>query len=184
MRRILMIFGILAGGLLLAASPAAARQSKEWQKALDARTVRLWVDAQFLEELVLNARARIEITWLPRPLMQRLDRDSDIEEWARGGLAIYYSSDPNTSAKMKGRDVLARRYRAEKNWNFDPTNLTVGDYRVTSDDLLGNASTRVIGELPSGTEGRLLLCVPSLKPGRAVRIALGPDSADLETPRR
>lgn len=85
---------------------------------------------------------------------------------------------------MKGRDILALNYRAVKNWDFDPTRLTVGGYRVTPEDLLGHRDLRVTGELPPGTEGTLFLCVPALKPGSRVEITMGPDRAVLEAPAR
>ncbi len=178
-----------AGVLLLCATvltalSADAAPSSPWRKVIGARTVRLWVDAQFMDELVLNARARVDVTWLPRSLMRLLDRDGSAEDWVVAALSNYYASRKEAAERMRGHDVLALRYRAEKNWNFDPTALTVDGYRVTSEDLLGNASIRVVGELPSGTEGTLLVRVPSLKGGRRVRLALDPDSADLETPAR
>ena len=58
------IAAVLLGYLLLCA-PAWAHTSKAWQKTLDARTVRIWIDAQFLDDIVLNARAELNVTWLP-----------------------------------------------------------------------------------------------------------------------
>lgn len=183
MRRLKKFFvGLLC--IVLLASAAEARQSGEWRKVLAARTAPLWVDAQFLDELVLNARARIDVTWLPRSLQRRLDKDREVDEWVVRGLSFYYSSDREAAVRMKGRDVIALNYRAQKSWTFDPTMLVIGGYAVVSEDLLGHPDLRVIGELPSGTSGTLFICVPALKPGRRIHISLGPDSADLEAPGR
>ena len=46
------------------------------------------------------------------------------------GLGLYFGSDKETRRRMKGRDVLALNYRAVKNWDFDPMQLSVGGYRV------------------------------------------------------
>ena len=170
---------ILSLACLLLCAPAWGHASGEWKKTLEARTARLWIDAQLLDDIVLNARAELNVTWLPRTLRRRLERDRDVHEWVVTGLSCYYPADREAERRMKGRDVLALNYRAVKNWDFDPTQLTVGGYRVTPEDLL-----RVTGELPPGTEGTLFLCVPAIKPGSRVEIAMGPDRAVLEAPAR
>ena len=177
------IAAVLLGCLLLCA-PAWAHTSKAWQKTLDARTVRVWIDAQFLDDIVLNARAELNVTWLPQALQRRLDKDRDVPEWVIRGLGFYSSSDKETRQRMKGRDVLALNYRAVKNWDFDPTQLSVGGYRAASEDLLGHRDLRVSGELPPGTEGTLFLSVPALKPGSSVEIVMGSERAELQVPAR
>lgn len=169
---------------LLFSASAWGHASKEWAKILEARTARMWVDAQLLGEIVLNARAELNVTWLPRALRKRLEKDRDVHEWVVAGLNFYYSTSEGTKRRMEGRDVLALNYRAVKNWDFDPTRLTVGGYRVVPEDLLGHKDLRVTGELPSGTEGILYLCVPAIKPGSRVEVAMGPDKAVLEAPAR
>lgn len=175
---------VLLLACLLLCAPAWGRASGEWEKALEARTVQLWIDAQLLDDIVLNARAELNVTWLPRTLRKRLERDRDVHEWVVKGLGCYYPADKEAERRMKGRDILALNYRAVKNWDFDPTRLTVGGYRVTPEDLLGHRDLRVTGELPPGTEGTLFLCVPALKPGSRVEITMGPDRAVLEAPAR
>lgn len=183
-RKSIQSIAVLSLFFILLCAPAWAHTSKAWQKTLDARTVRIWIDAQFLDDIVLNARAELNVTWLPQSLQKRLDKDRDVPEWVVQGLGLYFSSDKETRRRMKGRDVLALNYRAVKNWDFDPTRLTVGGYRVTPEDLLGHRDLRVTGELPPGTEGTLFLCVPALKPGSRVEITMGPDRAVLEAPAR
>lgn len=169
---------------LLLCAPAWAYTSKEWQKTLDARTVRIWIDAQLLDDIVLNARAELNVTWLPRSLQKRLEKDRDIPEWVVKGLGFYHSTNEETRQRMKGRDILALNYRAVKNWDFDPTQMAVGNRRVAPEDLLGHKDLRVTGELLPGTEGTLFLSVPALKPGSRVEIVLGADKAALEAPAR
>lgn len=169
---------------ILLCAPAWGHASGEWKKTLEARTARLWIDAQLLDDIILNARAELNVTWLPRTLRRRLERDRDVHEWVVTGLGYYYPADREAERRMKGRDVLALNYRAVKNWDFDPMQLTVGGYRVTPEDLLGHRDLRVTGELSPGTEGTLFLCVPAIKPGSRVEIAMGPDRAVLEAPAR
>ena len=169
---------------ILFSAPAWGHASKEWKRILDARTVRIWIDAQLLDDIVLNARAELNVTWLPRSLQKRLEKDRDVPEWVVAGLNFYYSTNEETRQRMKGRDVLALNYRAVKNWDFDPTQMVVGNHRVAPEDLLGHKDLRVTGELPPGTEGTLFLSVPALKPGSRVEVAMGPDKAVLEAPAR
>lgn len=175
---------VLLLACLLLCAPAWGRASGEWKKTLEARTVQLWIDAQLLDDIVLNARAELNVTWLPRTLRKRLERDRDVHEWVVKGLGCYYPADKEAERRMKGRDILALNYRAVKNWDFDPTQLIVGGYRVLPEDLLGHKDLRVIGELPPGTAGTLFLSVPALKPGRNVEIVMGSERAELQVPAR
>ena len=193
MKNIKMEMKLLAAGALLLlaflgsaeAAPAATGPgtSAEWRKALDERTGLMWVDAQFLGKMVLNARARLTITWLPRSLLKRLDKDRQADEWVINGLSYYHTIAEDTKQKVKGRDIVALNYRAEKSWNFDPTELAFGDYRVKKEDILGHKDFLAIGELPSGTEGTLYLCVPSMKPGKRMSVTLGPDAIEMALPK-
>lgn len=178
--------GLAALTLLLGLCPlgaARAAQSQGWRTELEARTAVMWVDAQIFEDLVIGARARLAITWLPRSLQKRLERDLQVDEWVINGINYYYGNTDDVREKIKGRDVLALNYLSKKNWTFNPTDLVVGGYRVTADDILGHPDLRgATGDLPPGVEGTLFLCVPALKPGRAVTVTLGPDSVELPLP--
>lgn len=176
----------LMGSLPAAAAPAwtGPGTSAEWRKVLDERTGLMWVDAQILGKMVLNARARLTVTWLPRSLLKRLDKDRQVDEWVTDGLSYYNSALEDTRQKMKGRDIVALNYRTEKSWNFDPTEFAFGDYHVKKEDILGHKDFIAIGELPSGVDGTLYLCVPSLKPGQQLSVALGPDAIEMALPKR
>ena len=72
---------VLLLACLLLCAPAWGRASGEWKKTLEARTVQLWIDAQLLDDIVLNARAELNVTWLPRPLRKRLEWGRDVHDW-------------------------------------------------------------------------------------------------------
>ena len=80
---------VLSLACLLLCAPAWGHASKEWKKILEARTIRLWIDAQLLDDIILNARAELNVTWLPRTLRKRLERDRDVHEWVVKGLGCY-----------------------------------------------------------------------------------------------
>ena len=166
-------------------SVPALAMSNEWRKTIDSRTALIWVDGQVLGNMVLNARAKLFVTWLPLSLRTKLDRDRDVDEWVINGLGYYYSRDTDVKAMMKGRDIIALNYATQKSWHFDPTELSIGDYHVTAADVLGHPELRgPAGDLPSGVNGTLFICVPSMKPGKSVKISIGQDSAVLELPKR
>ena len=179
------IISVLMLAFLLAYASPVLAMSADWSKAIDARTTLIWVDAQILGKMVLNARAKLFITWLPKSLLSMLRKDHDADEWITNGLGFYSSINEDTAAKVKGRDIIALNYATLKSWHFNPSDLVIGDYHVTDDDILGHEYFRgQTGDLPSGIEGLLFICVPSLKPGRSVTITLENDSAVLELPKK
>jgi hypothetical protein len=171
--------------LLLSVFGAEAYSSKTWQTRLAARTVTLWIEGERLgENLVLNSRAELNVTWLDRSLTRTLEGDRDVEDWVPTNLSYYFSHRKDTRAKLKGRDVLVLNYRAVKYWIFDPTKLVVGGYAIVSDDILTRSEYWENGELPPGTTGTLAVCVPALKPGQTVEIRYEDAEAAFEAPRR
>ena len=164
-------------------SPAEAFNSKAWGERLIARTTTLWIEGQLLGDgIVLNARGELNVTWLERRLSGILNDDRDVDEWVVNGLGYYFSSRKETRAIMKGRDVFVLNYRAIKNWNFDPTKLTINGYAITPDDVL---TRRVYWEsdLASGGVGTVEVAAPSLKPGQKVELRYEDAEAEFEVPR-
>ncbi|MDR2528473.1 MAG: hypothetical protein LBD04_05595 [Synergistaceae bacterium] len=173
-----LVFALARTGL------AAARGSKEWEERLNARTATLWVEGQKLgEELVLNSRGLLQVTWLERGLTRRLDEDRDVEEWLLRNLSYYSSNRKDTQAKLKGRDVFLLRYKASKRWNFDPCQVTIGGYRVTSGDVLTKKEYWK-SELVPGKQSAVAVVAPSLQPGQKVEIRYGDDLTEFEAPRK
>jgi hypothetical protein len=170
---------------LTATGARAEMVSEAWQRRLDARTATLWIEGQSLgDNLILNARAELRVTWLERRLSRELNTDRNVDEWVITNLGYYFSNRKETLEKLKGRDILVLNYRAIKRWDFDPTKLVVDGYAVTADDILTKSEYWEAGELPPETEGLIAVRVPALKPGRAVEIRYGDDAATLEAPRR
>ncbi|MDR3231851.1 MAG: hypothetical protein LBT65_10465 [Synergistaceae bacterium] len=182
----LLIMALCVTVFCLTATGARAEMvSEAWQRRLDARTATLWIEGQSLgDNLILNARAELRVTWLERRLSRELNTDRNVDEWVITNLGYYFSNRKETLEKLKGRDILVLNYRAIKRWDFDPTKLVVDGYAVTADDILTKSEYWEAGELPPETEGLIAVRVPALKPGRAVEIRYGDDAATLEAPRR
>jgi hypothetical protein len=152
------------------ACAAWAHSSKAWKERLDARTATLWIEGQDIGGLILNARAELSVTWIPRDLFRHLEKDRDVEEWLTDGVGYYFSTRKDVRAKLKGRDAFALRYRAIKRWDFDPTKLAVDGYTIAEDDILTRKEYWESGELPPGTAGVVIVCVPSPKPGQTLEL--------------
>ncbi|MDR1874411.1 MAG: hypothetical protein LBQ90_05270 [Synergistaceae bacterium] len=174
---------VIVLSLLFCAFTAEANSSQAWQARLLARTVTLWIDGERLgEDLILNARGELNVTWLERALAREQDRH--VEEWVIMNLSYYFSQRKDTRAKLKGRDILVLNYRAAKYWDFDPTKLVVDGYAIVRDDILTKSEYWHDGTLAPGARGNLAVCVPALKPGRSVKIRYEDAEATFEAPRR
>ncbi|MDR2522266.1 MAG: hypothetical protein LBC93_00970 [Synergistaceae bacterium] len=174
----------LVFALVWAVGFAEAHSSKAWKERLDARTATLWVEGQVLgEELVLNSRGVLQVTWLERGLTRRLGEDRDAEEWLVTNLSYYSSSRKETQAKLKGRDVFLLHYRALKRWDFDLTQVVIDGYRLTSDDVLTRKDYWK-RELAPGSQSAVAIAAPSLKPGQKVEIRYDDALAEFKVPHR
>ena len=175
---------LIASIFFLLAEPSDAHSSKAWKERLNARTATLWVDSQKLgDDIVLNARGELNVTWVERGLLRQLNADRDVDEWLVLALAHYSSHRKDTRAKVKGRDVFVLNYRAVKTWNFDPTKLVIGGYSVVSEDILTKKEYWETNLSP-GYVGTLALAAPSLEPGGKVELRYEDARATLEVPRR
>jgi len=162
---------------------AEARNSRAWAELLSERTVTLWIEGQlFGDNIILNARGELNVTWLESGLTNILNTDNIVEEWVKNNLSHYFSSRRETRARMRGRDVLVLNYRARKRWNFDPTNLTVNGYSVTPNDIL-TMDIHWESELLPGDTGMVAVAVPSLRPGQTVELRFEDAEATLVIPR-
>ncbi len=170
--------------ILVCGGSAFAHASRDWKNRLDAHTAKLWVDAQFLGDIVLNARAEMDIVWLPKSLLRVLEQDNDVYEWVSKALSYHYANKKDGRPDVKGRDIFVLNYRVRKVWNFDPADIVINGYKIKPEDIFTDKSLRVAGELANGDEGSLAVCVPALKPGSVVEISLGTDKINFEVPKK
>ena len=183
--RVVSFLALLSALLFVTGSQRAAeaRNSRTWAELLLERTTTLWIEGQLLgDNIILNARGELNITWLESELSRILSTDNNVEEWVLHGLGHYFSNRRDTRARMRGREVLVLSYRAIKRWHFDPTRLTVNGYAVTPDDIL-TGSTRWEGDLIPGDYGTIAVAVPALRPGQTVELRFEDAKATFEVPR-
>ena len=181
--RAVLFSALLSVLFFISDDQAHAYNSKAWKERLSARTATLWIEGEPLGDgIVLNARGELNVTWLESGLARILDTDNYVDEWVLNGLNYYFSNRKETRDKMKGRDVLALRYRAIKNWSFDPEKLTINDYAITSENILTKKEYWE-SELVQGYVGMVVVATPSLKPGQTMKLRYEDAEAQIELPR-
>jgi len=170
------------GGLLLVClmGGGVLARGKSLEELLSLRTAVIWVEGQRLGDLVVGARARLEILLVDRDLVEEIyGENSQAPDWLR--LHAQYAS----SGALKGKTLFIVRYKALIPWSFDPQEISVGDHRVDWKDILTRKEFFPSGELPSGMMGELALAVPgSFNKASEITVAYGEWPSTLKIPGR
>lgn len=167
-----------------ASSVTYAHNSKAWQERLGRHTAKLWIEGQDIGGIILNARAELNITWLPRSTGRYLDKDRDVDEWVIQSLSYYSSRRPVVQSQLKKRDILVLNYRAIKNWTIDPTQFSINGRFVSPDEILTPKTEWEGTSLEPGSTGRIVLAVPPLKAGQKIEFRYGETTAQFEVPQK
>lgn len=170
------------GGMVLAMLMGGGALAREvsLESLLLPRTAVLWVEGQRLGELIVGARARLEILLVDRPLLEAVyGENSQAPDWLR--LHAQYA----TSDALKGKTLFIVRYKALIPWTFDPQEISVGDHKISWKDILTQKAFVPSGELPSGFAGDFAVAVPKLpKTASEVSVAYGEWQSTLKIPGR
>ncbi|WP_050771323.1 hypothetical protein [Dethiosulfovibrio peptidovorans] len=141
----------------------------------------VWVEGQVMGDMVLGAKAKLIFLFMDRRLcdVARVDR-GDLPEWLTWNLQY------ESAARRGKREFFLLRYEAIKNWEFDPTKIKVGGYKLKMTDVLSRKDMVNVGPLSSGTLATLAFSVPRsfLKPGHSLEIVYGDWATDWIVPRR
>jgi hypothetical protein len=177
------------------ASADAAANSETTRRLAEERTSVCWVEGQFLDELVLNARGKLTFIYVDSRLGESLRKlrnpsgggapSNEFPEIVMMHAAGY--------ANRKGQALFVLLIEASKPWTFDTGKIFVGDYAVNEGDISrgvnGNPRAEIqpgTSELPSGYSGCASFFVPKeyIEPGAAIRIGYGDDSAEWTAPKK
>lgn len=170
---ILALFGFI---LMLAGTAGAA----DLQKLMDQRTARLWLEGQMLGDMVIGARADLNFVYVDRKLARAATDDPEAPQWLRWHAQHYGSPE----AKKKALFVL--RFETRKPWDFQVSELKIGDYAVREEDVLTRSKFTPSGPLPSGTKGTLAFVVPldALAKGKTISLGYGDERVEWKKPGR
>lgn len=141
----------------------------------------VWVEGQIMGDMVLGAKGKLTFLFMDRRLcdVARVDR-GNLPEWLTWNLQY------ETVARKGKREFFLLRYEAIKNWEFDPTEIKIGGYKLKMSDVVSRKDMINVGPLSSGTVATLAFSMPRslLKPGRSLEMAYGEWTTDWIVPRR
>ncbi len=178
LKRLKLVFLLALISLICLYSPAFASSYDELAKD---RLINLWIDGQVLGDMVIGARSQLSLIFMDRKACEAARSNmAGIPDWISWNLQ--YES---VAAKDKKKLFLIR-YKTFKNWEFDVSKLSVGDYILSDSDILTRRDFTQTGSLPPGTDGTLAVAIPSskLKPGSTVSISYGENSQSWTIPKR
>ena len=154
-------------------------QAKSLDDLLAERSANVWVDGQVLGDLVLGAKARLTFIYVDPLLASAARNDPGAPEW------LTWHSRHLGEKDLKGRALFLLHFETFTPWELDPGRIHVGNYTVSSEDVLSMREYSLTGELPSGFTGTLPFSVPKsfLKGGTQIVLAYGEeDSAQWKVP--
>ncbi|PIE54198.1 MAG: hypothetical protein CSA35_07345 [Dethiosulfovibrio peptidovorans] len=175
----IFLWGLLCVLMFGSTSLFGATDSQE--KIVQDRLASLWVEGQVLGDMILGARGRITLIYMDRRACNAVrEQGASLPSW------VSWNNQYETRARRGGRGFFLVHYEAKKNWIFDPTEIIIGDYRLTEDDVLTRKDFQNVGDLASGTEATLAISVPkkSVLPGRTITISYGTFATEWTVPRR
>jgi hypothetical protein len=154
----------LFGFLLILTGTAGA---SDFQKLMDSRTARLWLEGQRLGDMVIGARAELNFVYVDRKLVQALTDDYDAPEWLR------WHAQHLGSPEAKKKALFVLRFETRKPWDFRISDIRVGNYSLREEDGLTRSAFTPTGPLACGTKGTLAFVVPAVSLGKGKTVLLG-----------
>jgi len=141
------------------------------------RTSVCYVGGRVFDDLVLGATGQIEFVCLDSKLSAALAKaHKDITEAkiARFPFPEWIEeASYQVAAGKKGTVVFLARLEAFKPWDMDPTQIFVGGYNLTKNDVFTSSMTNPFGEVESGETGTFAFAVPSAEVKAGYEISMG-----------
>ncbi len=162
--------------LIILAAPGAfaapANKTPEVSELLESRQTDVWVEGERLGDMVLGARGAMQIIYVDEQLSRAITDNSRLQLWVYE-MAQYYGTDAARKKKL-----FIAHIDVYKPWDFDYTQVFIGDYHLQKDDILSSSMTNPFGPQPSKSDGYFAFAVPAseLTVGKEVKIGYGDDS--------
>jgi hypothetical protein len=182
-KKTLCLILTLAIALLVPVSAFAAPTSAAAQKFFERRLIRVWYEGLVMDELVLGARGKLTFLYVDARMGSAIQKlNTPTENAMPPDVAKHLLSYTGNYGRRKGHTLFAVSVEAFKHWSFNPTELTVGGYRVTDEDLVtgvvGDRRYEIspgVNELAADYTGMFSFYVPNehLKAGTGIEIAYG-----------
>ncbi len=174
-------FSFVVTVLIVLSATGSPAFSQDFEVLEKERMTSIWVGGEILGDMVLGAEGQVILLYMDRKACRMAaEQRGSIPEW------LSWNLQHEADAIREKKAFFLVRYKAMKNWHFDPEEIKIGEYSLRQEDLVTRKEFRKIGDLSPDTEGTLALLVPSkyVKPGSTVTISYGRWSENWTIPRR
>lgn len=161
-------------------SPAAYAKGPDYNAILMDRTAICYIDGTDFDGLVLGAQGSIRFIWLDSRLSAAMSKAR--EDLNEGKVSTYpfpeWIEDNGQYFAREGKRgyvVFIAELETFKPWDVDPTQIFVGGYHLTKNDVMSPSMNNPFGEVPSGTTGYFAFAVPKseVRPGTEITLGYG-----------
>ncbi|MDO4987406.1 MAG: hypothetical protein Q4E17_00025 [Synergistes sp.] len=174
MKKIILL--MLSFALLLSAAAVSFAddeynsQGQSVSELIKQRQVGFWIEGTQFGDMILGARAKMQVIYMDKDLSTSIARDKFVPEWLTD-MAQYWRY---STLKKK---VFVAYLETNKPMNFDYTKLSVGGYLLQKDDILSPSMTNPFGDVASGEKASFAFTVPAsvLKSKKEIKISYGDD---------
>ena len=179
-KKIYLILLALVTASVMASCAFASGNIEKVRALQDARETIVFVEGTKMGDLVLGSRGKMIFTYVDEAFSRAIVEDrSFLQEWVYD-MGQYYGSDAT-----RKKALFMVFVEINKPWDIDITKISVGNYKLTKDDILSSSMTSPFGPQESKTTGYFAFVVPQseLKPGKEVKIGYGDDTELWKVPK-
>lgn len=154
------------------------------------RTAVCYIEGEVFDDLILGSRGVIQFVYLDSKLSKALSKAhadiaggktplSPFPQWIEQNHSYF------AKEGKQGKVVFMAELESFRPWDFDPSEVFIGNYHLTKNDILSPSMTNPFGELPSGMVGDFVFVVPAseVKPGTEINIGYGEYSVKWKVPK-
>lgn len=154
------------------------------------RTSTCYVEGAVFDDMILGSKGAIQFVYLDAKLSNALSKaHSDIAE-AKSPSSPFpeWMEDSNHFFAKEGKRgyvIFMAKLEAFKPWNVEQSEIFVGNYRLTKNDILTPSMTNPFGEIPSNTVWHFVFAVPKseVKQGSEIKLGYGEYSVKWKVPK-
>ena len=135
----------------------------------DERQTDIWVEGESLGDIRIGARGALQVIYIDEAMAKAMRSDVTVP------LPVFDMAQFYGSEAARGKKLFIAHVETYKPWDFDYTNVFIGDYHLKKGDILSPSMTNPFGPLASKTEGYFAFAVPAsvLKEGKEIQIGYG-----------
>lgn len=175
---------------LLFSLPAVQAKELANDVLVQERTAVCYVEGEVFDSLILGSKGSIQFVLLDNKLSKALSKaHSDIAEAKTSRYPFpEWMEDNNHFFAKEGKSgyvIFMAELKAFKPWNVSQSEIFVGDYHLTKNDILTPSIVNPFGEIASGTVWHFVFAVPKseVRQGSEINIGYGRYSVKWKVPK-